>query len=166
MYCVVLRIKNDKCYCASSFYFRHRFLSQNNVSLLCFRGIKFCNSSHDNHIDKHFESVLQRNLTAIYHIQLHSPISFSTLRNSTILRLPDARQQMKFVHGQRWEKPSTNEEIWRYGKREFNRGTNHAGMFLPVPLFAPGFAPLAVDVHTDGQFLCKRKRQPRRSSTR
>lgn len=58
------------------------------------------------------------------------------------------------------EKPS-NKEIRRYGKREFNRGTNLAGMFLPVPLFAPGFAPLAVDVHTDGQCLCKRERQLR-----
>lgn len=59
-------------------------------------------------------------------------------------------------------KTSANEEIWRYRKREFNRGTNRAGMFLPVPLFTLGFAPLAMDVHTDGQFLCKRKRQPRR----
>jgi hypothetical protein len=81
-----------------------------------------------------------------------------------ILRFLDARQQTKFVHGQRREKLSANEEIRRYGKREFNRGTNRAGMFLPVPLFAHGFAPLAVDVHTDGQFLCKRKRQPRPSS--
>lgn len=53
-------------------------------------------------------------------------------------------------------KTSANEEIRRCRKREFNRGTNRARMFLPVPLFAPGFAPLA-DVHADGQFLCKRQ---------
>jgi len=34
-------------------------------------------------------------------------------------------------------------------------------MFLPVPLFTLGFAPLTVDVRTDGQFLCKYKRQVR-----
>lgn len=73
------------------------------------------------------------------------------------------------------EKPFANKEIrviyntysfpiYIYRKREFNRRTNR-GMFLPVPLFTLGFAPLAVDVRTDGQFLCKHKRQPRRLST-
>jgi len=84
-----------------------------------------------------------------------------------ILRFLDTRQQNSQWNSLMINKEKTvyewrNTTIW---EKRIQRETNRAGMFLSDPLFAPGFAPLATNVHTDGQFLCKRKRQPRWSST-